>query len=312
MSPVLNKINGFRFRSKVAAFDFDWTLVRPKNGRKFPKDVDDWEWLRANVPETIKEYYTKGWCIMIFTNQTKGWKLDQINKVLSTLDIPVLAVVAMDKADHKPSKVMWQAAVGDKKVKTDSFFVGDALGRPSDWSNTDLLFANAIGVRAVSPETMFPLPDFRSTTTTVVKVIPKDTQEVVVMVGYPGSGKTSVAKELVDNSSSTYVHVDGDALKTPAKLAKEARKVLANNKSPIIDATNPTRAGRQLYIDIAREHNVSIRCIWVKTSMEDSMARNANRYDQGKQAVPSIVYYVYRKKFEAPTTDDGFEQVVEV
>lgn len=306
MPPTIHKLNGFRHRSKVAAFDFDWTLVHPKDGRKFPKDADDWEWLREIVPEIIKEQYKKGFCIIIFTNQTKAWKQEQIINALSTLGIPVLIAIAMDKAEHKPAKTLWETAVGKRKVNmAESFFVGDALGRPSDWSNTDLLFAQAIGIKAISPETMFPLP-----TVEHVRIKTKSEQEMVVMVGYPGSGKTSVVKQLLE-SSPKYVHIDGDALKTPAKMVKQAKDALLNGKSPIIDSTNPTKAGREKFIDLAKEANASVRCVWVTTSMQDAMARNANRHDRGKPAVPQIVYYVYRKKFEKPIVSEGFAEVIE-
>jgi bifunctional polynucleotide phosphatase/kinase len=70
-------------------FDYDWTLVKPKSGGTFPKDIDDWVWLRENVPEVIKKYYQQGFGIYIFTNQSKEWKKTQIQKALETLDIPL-------------------------------------------------------------------------------------------------------------------------------------------------------------------------------------------------------------------------------
>lgn len=65
---AIYKINKPRHRSRVAIFDFDWTLCKPKNNKTFPKDVDDWEWLRPNVPDVIKDLYKKGFAICIATN----------------------------------------------------------------------------------------------------------------------------------------------------------------------------------------------------------------------------------------------------
>jgi bifunctional polynucleotide phosphatase/kinase len=76
-------INKPRFRSKLAIFDFDWTLVKPKNGNTFPKYVDDCTWLNPNVSEVIKSYYKKGYGIYIITNQSKKWKQDQITNVMT-------------------------------------------------------------------------------------------------------------------------------------------------------------------------------------------------------------------------------------
>ena len=39
--------------------------------------------------------------------------------------------------------------------KSESFFVGDALGRKGDWSDSDKVFAENIGIKYISPEEMF-------------------------------------------------------------------------------------------------------------------------------------------------------------
>lgn len=42
--------------------------------------------------------------IVIFTNQSKKWKHDQIKLAMSSLDIPIFIVVATEKVDYKPNK----------------------------------------------------------------------------------------------------------------------------------------------------------------------------------------------------------------
>jgi len=41
----------------MASFDYDWTMVNPKDGKTFPTSIDDWQWMYPNVPEKIKQYY---------------------------------------------------------------------------------------------------------------------------------------------------------------------------------------------------------------------------------------------------------------
>ena len=88
----------FRYRKKIAAFDYDHTLVKPKSNGTFPKNVEDYMWLRPNVPDVIREYYKKGYAIVIFTNQTKSWKETQIKLVLDSIDVPYRAYIAYDKS----------------------------------------------------------------------------------------------------------------------------------------------------------------------------------------------------------------------
>lgn len=55
---------------KIAAFDFDHTLVRPQNGKVHPKDIDDYELVFENVLPKLEEYFQKGYLIVIISNQT--------------------------------------------------------------------------------------------------------------------------------------------------------------------------------------------------------------------------------------------------
>lgn len=292
-----------RFRKKAIFVDYDWTIVKPKNNATFPKDIDDWEWLRPNVPEVIKAYYARGYAVYIVTNQSKEWKVKHIEIVMAELHIPLTICVARDKAEYKPSPFLYNEALSDdQRQKLDthkSFFCGDALGRNGDHSDSDLKFAEAIGLKCKSPEDLFP---FEQKKKTVVEV--KSTQEVIIMVGYAGSGKTFLSNTIF--APAGYVVMHGDDLKTSAKMIKMATPHITDGKSIVFDATNASKKKRSEYIAFAKKHNAPVRCVYVSTSMDESMARNKER----EHPVPRIVYSVYNKNFEMPTTDEGCEVVV--
>ena len=119
------------------------------------------------------------------------------------------------------------------------------------------------------------------------------------MVGYPGSGKSTIAHRL----GGTII--SGDELKTAPKMIHEAEKRLGNY-SIIFDATNATKARRAEYVAFAKRHGLPVRCIHVATPIEVSMERNKAR----EKPVPNIALYLYRKKFEEPTADEGLEIIV--
>lgn len=295
------KINAPRHRKKVAMFDMDWTLIKPKGGRTFPKDVDDWEWLRPTVPQKIKTFYDKGFAIVIFTNQTKAWKQGMIVNALTSISLPCTAVIAFDKTYHKPDRRIFDAFVGKRAWDTKkSFFVGDALGRAADFADSDRKFAEALGIKVLAPEDVFPFE--KKSESSLNKVATVQTQEVIVMVGYSGSGKSTVAQQ-VFGASSRYAVIDGDVLKTVPKMLSTARKALKEGKSVVFDATNGTKERRAKYMEVAKEFSVPARCVHVNTTMEEAIARNNAR--PIAKGVPKIAYYTYRKRFQEPTADEG-------
>ena len=283
-------------RTKYAIFDFDWTLVKPQEGRKFPKAVTDWQYLRSSVPEVLQKY-GKTHHVVIVTDQSKPWKIDQIKAVLSTLNLEHLTVV-IGVQTQKPNTSLFYKAL--PKFKPDNaFYVGDAAGRPGDWSDKDKVFAQNLHVTFYTPEELFPLPK-----QVPVKVKPEG--GVIIMIGYPGSGKSTIAKQY---EKAGYTVISGDEYKTgPAMVvaASAASAAFASAKAKakgiVFDSTAGTKEKRHMFVKFAQEHNMPVTAIWVQTSIDESMERNKQRL----KPVPAVAFYLYRKHFEEPHESEGF------
>lgn len=153
--PVIYKINDPTFRNKMLALDYDHTIVQPKDGKTFPTNIDDWEWLYDSVPNKIKSYYNDNYMIVIFTNQSKEWKLEQIKKVSELLEIPLFISIGFEKSEYKPNTILYDALFEESIDKINSIFIGDALGRKNDFSNSDKIFAENLGIQYKAPEDFF-------------------------------------------------------------------------------------------------------------------------------------------------------------
>ena len=297
---ITHTLHDAKHRPKMASFDYDWTLVKPKGSRPFPKDVDDWTFLYDTVPDMLRTYYEEGYMIVIFTNQTKSWKVDQVLKVMGSMGIPMfipLGDYKNNKDEGKPNPSIFNYFIGEQTIDLyESFFVGDALGRQGDWSNTDKLFAENIGISCHSPEDIFyvkeefTLPDIHISG-----------KELIIMMGYPGSGKSTVANHIVETNDNCVV-IAGDVYKTVPKMKKEGLNHVG--KTLIFDATHSSIKKRKDLCDFAKKIDYPVRCIHMTSSMDESYSRNKCRTD--KKQVPRIAYNVYKKYFEEPCEDEGF------
>lgn len=304
MPPVLLNIIGAEYKDKMAAFDFDWTLVSPKGGKTFPADIDDWELLYPNIADKLKKYFDDGFMIVIFTNQSKPWKLEQIESVAFLLNIPMFVVVATEKCDYKPNVSLFNIFIGQHAIqKEDSFFVGDALGRKSDFSDSDLRFAQAIGIKCYSPEEIF----CEKPNEILIPTIPlSQDKQIIIMVGFPGSGKSTLAKSICANDQ--FIHIEGDVFKTAEKMIKASLSHIKEGKSIVFDATNSSSKKRSLYIEFAKKYDYKVVCIHV--SCEQSVSYKRNLLRGHDKLVPKIAYSVYTKHFNPPDPAEGFELIV--
>ncbi len=316
---------------KIAAFDIDGTIITTKSGNVFPKNGDDWKFMFDNIPLKLRELYSDGYKIVFMSNQAKKDSIhvikEKINKIIRNINIPIQVFIAT-KYDYnrKPFTGMWELLLEQSsdrdlsrtllsssiKVNLDSsFYVGDAAGRPGDFSCSDRKFARNIGITFHTPEEFFcnksPEKFDWSTPNLLqdkIQVKLSDAQEIILLIGPPASGKSTFCKQFTN-----YIRINRDELKTKEKCHKVAKNI---NKSIIIDNTNSSIEDRSFYIKLAKEKNIPIRCYWLQTSPEITQHLNLVRsiVTEGKvKYISSIVYRIYNKRFEEPTITEGFTEI---
>lgn len=343
---------GVEGRVKIASYDMDNTLIKTVSGNVFAKNIDDWQLNYEKIPKKLKSLYDNGFKIVVFTNQggiTTGQQTvenikKKITMIQQRLDVPCQFFVATGPTNfRKPRVGMWQALENDfndgvKIDKLQSFYVGDAAGRPElkvpkrkkDHSCADRLFAMNLGVPFYTPEQHFlndkdnsknwNKPKFDPTAldtsiplfeTRTVSLKSSET-EVVMLVGFPASGKSFVSHEYL--ATEGYEIINRDTLKTIPKCIALMESTIKRKQSCVIDNTNPDPASRKSFIDKAKELGVSIRCFLFNVSYEQSKHNNVFREltDSTHQKVPEMVFNVYKNKYVEPSKKEGFSEVVKI
>ena len=102
---------------------------------------------------------------------------------------------------------------------------------------------------------------------------PVSDREVVLLVGAPAAGKSTLARGFEERG---FLRLNRDERGGRlADLLPELGRVLGgSDRSVVLDNTYPSRAARFDVIEVAWRHGVPVRCVWVRTSLEQAQ-RNA-------------------------------------
>ncbi len=247
---------------------------------------------------------------------------------------------------------------GVKKIQS-VVYVGDAAGRKNDFGDTDRKFlynihlvlssrADAMGFGGISkfktPEEYFqnkPTQPFQWSGIDPKKVMDEilqgrkpseidtsldeyfnDGQEVILMIGPPASGKSTIAKKIA--STRGYVRVNQDELKSKVKVMKAIQEELNSGKSVVVDNTNLDPTKRAEIIKIVQEYftendkPVKIRAFHINgdwsTEQQVEFAKHLNvvRQRLGGTYINEITYRVLLKNFEPPKEEEGFTEIINI
>ena len=144
--------------------------------------------------------------------------------------------------------------------------------------------------------------------------ITSPTQELVVFVGSPASGKTSFYHNYMKPAG--YAHVNRDQLGSWQKCAGECVKFLLAGRSVVIDNTNPDAESRQRYIPFAKVQNIPARCLLFSTSPSQALHNNKFREltneNPNYKRISPFVFSSYKSNFVPPQLEEGFTEILNI
>ncbi len=114
-----------------------------------------------------------------------------------------------------------------------------------------------------------------------------------------------------------------DTLKTKVKCVKACEQALGDGKSVVIDNTNPSASVRKEYTSLAAKKSkyfiiiyhseIPFKCLLFNTDLD--LAHHLNFFREkikGVRRIPDVGYNMFKKNFEEPSIDEGFDKVVKV
>ncbi len=132
--------------------------------------------------------------------------------------------------------------------------------------------------------------------------------DIVLMVGIPGSGKTTLCRERLFPS---HLYISLDQLRTRSAEAELFAFALNRRKSCVIDNTNVNAAERRRYIELAKAvKDVRIIAYCFAPDLGGCVARNGKRV--GRAHVLESAIRGRLAMFEPPDFSEGFDEINDV
>jgi predicted kinase len=132
--------------------------------------------------------------------------------------------------------------------------------------------------------------------------------EVAILMGLPGAGKSTFFAQRL---ATTHVHVSMDALSTRSAKRRRQRELLtatlAAGRSLAVDNVNPTIAERAEIVALARAAGARVVGYWLDAPPRACLGRNAGR--EGAARVPPVAIFTFAKRFQPPTSAEGFDEL---
>uniref|UniRef100_A0A7S0GYA7 PNK FHA domain-containing protein n=1 Tax=Amorphochlora amoebiformis TaxID=1561963 RepID=A0A7S0GYA7_9EUKA len=345
---------GGRREGKVAAFDFDGTLAYTSHGGPARKK-EDYIFLTQAMIQKMVDLDAKGYALVIFTNQSGIGSKHQGNRAarvkwglreaIRLIGLPFDVYIATQKDEYRKGFgiAMWarmcttlKKRSGKDVRKAESFFVGDAAGRPADFSDSDRVFAQSIGIKFYTPNEFFGSIPRNAGSGGKVQLVRKAMrgsggdaelarlksrrykgQVVVILCGPQGAGKTTFAKRVMRVAPpNSWRWINQDTIKRGKKgnrrmCMKSLMDAIQQNQSVLLDRMHLTPDQREPFLKICADAKVTCHCVVLLPPANVCVKRVRLRQDHPTLKGPKAAFYSRQShaKLQPPKYSEGFSLV---
>lgn len=128
--------------------------------------------------------------------------------------------------------------------------------------------------------------------------------EMIILIGIPASGKTSLYKQLFFDR---YMRISLDLYRTRNKEQQFLQLALACQQKVVIDNTNTTKEERAKYISLARLSKYEVKGYYLQSHLVECLSRNDNRPEISK--IDKVGVIAKHNELVLPRLEEGFNKL---
>ena len=127
-----------------------------------------------------------------------------------------------------------------------------------------------------------------------------------VMCGVPGSGKSTLSKQMAEEHGLTRVSFDELRCHRQSEFIRPAVAALADGKDTIMDATNLRVSERKNILDAVKDIPCRKILVHMNTPLVECLYRNAHR----EARLPDHMVESMHRVQQPPTLSEGWDEII--
>jgi tRNA uridine 5-carbamoylmethylation protein Kti12 len=130
--------------------------------------------------------------------------------------------------------------------------------------------------------------------------------QLIVLCGIPGSGKSTISKQLAEEHNATCHSFDELRLLRRSDFIPYIKDSLESNNNVVADAPHTDKKTRLELLNAIKHVDCKRILVFMNTPFDECVRRNAQR----KNPLPFFILKSFEKELEIPTLDEGWDEIL--
>ena len=130
--------------------------------------------------------------------------------------------------------------------------------------------------------------------------------KLIVFSGIPGSGKTTLSKQLAEENNYVRISMDEGGYLRHSDMIEIIKDNLEKGKTVVADSIYDLRIHRENLLNAVKDIECEFICMVMETPLEECIRRNKGR----ENPLPTMMIECIHRHYEIPSLDEGWDEIL--